>query len=271
MKAFDYYGRYHTLPQTIERLLEFEKELSERGYSLDLDLGLIMEEEDIRYMATPPDVIPFARPGADGIHYGFLTDFGSVKDLEEAYIVCVSPMDFGEEVWVVAKNIRDFLRIVYTENSILYNHFPDVDSYVRYMEKREEEESDEQTIEAREMFKERFSINPIEDMVQYIIDLHDQRKRAIAVPTINSLGVTQMSSEKEHERFLLHSEQLDEEDFDQVRSFFKRASVESKLAFIRDVQTKNVLEDRELRELVKNELRSFGMEDEANRLELSYT
>jgi hypothetical protein len=58
------------------------------------------------------DVISFARPGMDGIHYGFLTDFGSIDDLENASIVRVSPMDFDDPVKIVARNIHDSLRIL---------------------------------------------------------------------------------------------------------------------------------------------------------------
>ncbi|WP_421617085.1 hypothetical protein ACAF76_018170 [Brevibacillus sp. TJ4] len=269
MKAFDYYGRYHFVPKTIEMLLEFETKLSKSGYSLDRELGLIMEQEDIRYMSTPPDVIPFARAGVDGIHYGFLTDFGSVEDLEQAFIVCVSPMDFGNEVWLVAKNIHDFLRVVYSENSILYNHFSDVDSYIRYIENKPFEEPDEKKRYVMETLKETFSLEPIDDMPQYVRDLHTHRKQAIAVSTLNHLGVVQISPVQQHERFDFES--ADVGDIEMVRSFFTRVSLESKFAFIREAQAKHCFEDAELRDFACKELHAIGLVDEAKRLELSYT
>lgn len=128
----NYYGKY-AVPETVRGLFEFEQELRAEDLSLDFNLGLIMTQEDIRYMSTPPDVIPFASCGVDGIHYGFLTDFGLVADLEQAYIVCVSPMNMDQEVWIVAANIHEFLRVVYTENSILYHYFPETSHYASYI------------------------------------------------------------------------------------------------------------------------------------------
>lgn len=266
LKKLDYYGRYTTVPKTIQMLLEFEQELKDSGASLDFDLGLIMETEDIRYMSTPPDVIPFARPGVDGIHYGFLTDFGAVTDLEQAFIVCVSPMDFNDCVWIVAKNIQDFLGVVYSESSILYNNFSTIESYQHYMENREAGSLDEDTLPVKERFRERFGIQPIEDMAQYLRELKEQRQKAIVVPTLNQLGVSRRSSQKEHELFRGNGEELEA-----VRDFLRHASAESKLAFVRDAQTKHLFEDAELRKLLAGELCSMGLADEAKRLELSYT
>lgn len=99
---------YGSATPLIEALIEFEKELEANRHSLSFDLGLIMEQGRApRYMATPPDVIPFAHAGVDGIHYGFLTDFGLEKDLSQAPIVCVSPVDWTG-VWVVARHLQDF-------------------------------------------------------------------------------------------------------------------------------------------------------------------
>ena len=52
MNRLNYYGKY-SVPETVRQLWEFEEELRQDGYSLDLDLGLIMTKEDIRYMSTP--------------------------------------------------------------------------------------------------------------------------------------------------------------------------------------------------------------------------
>ncbi|MGE5458939.1 MAG: hypothetical protein ACM3NJ_00655 [Methanobacterium sp.] len=270
MKAFNYYGRYTSLPQTIEMLLDFEKEFSKDRYNLDSILGFILKE-DMRYMSTPLDVIPFANPGADGIHYGFLTDFGRVSNLEQAFIVCVSPMDFDDEVWLVAKNIKDFLGLVYADDAILYNNFSDINSYLRYIQTKEVDEyADEfnrQTSYIKERFKERFAIEPIDDMAQYLSDLMEERKKVIAVPTLNSLGVVQISSAKEHEKFLFDGEKI---DLKTVQQFFKIASLESKLAFIRDAQTKYYFEDAKLRQFIIKELQALGLADEAKRLKISF-
>lgn len=80
----NYYGKY-AVPETVRGLFEFEQELRAEDLSLDFNLGLIMTQEDIRYMSTPPDVIPFASCGVDGIHYGFLTFGASVHRMCVSY------------------------------------------------------------------------------------------------------------------------------------------------------------------------------------------
>jgi hypothetical protein len=63
-----------------------------------------LEKSNFRYFITPPDLITFISTGGDGIHFGFLTDFGQVEDLEEAYIVCVSPTN-DPPLKIVARNL----------------------------------------------------------------------------------------------------------------------------------------------------------------------
>lgn len=64
---------------------------------------------DHHYSITPLDVIPFAGTGGNGIHFGFLTDFGNAKDLENAPIVLISPSN-DPPLKLVANNIKDFLK-----------------------------------------------------------------------------------------------------------------------------------------------------------------
>lgn len=70
---------------------------------MDTALGLRMLKQDMRYYCTPPNFIPCAAPGVDGIYYCFLTDFGVVERLEEAWIAVVSPMDVNV-IWMVTRN-----------------------------------------------------------------------------------------------------------------------------------------------------------------------
>lgn len=106
------YGKY-SIPKTLLQLIDLQADLAKKGLLPYGDLiGYYFSLDDIRYLDTPLDLLSFARPGADGIHYGFLTDFGLVEDLEEAYIVRVSPMDFDDPVKIVSRNLRDFLRKV---------------------------------------------------------------------------------------------------------------------------------------------------------------
>lgn len=108
------YGKY-SIPKTLKKIIDLQNQLVNEGlleYGDLLGYYFSYEGPDSRYLNTPLDVISFARPGVDGIHFGFLTDFGQVEDLENAYIVRVSPMDFDGPVKIVARNIQDFLRII---------------------------------------------------------------------------------------------------------------------------------------------------------------
>lgn len=100
------YGSYE-IPDEIYKLYELEKELNDIDLSLDM-IGFRPSIHDDSYSITPPDLIPFANTGGDGIHFGFLTDFGSVPALTEAPIVCVSPTN-DPPIRYMANNIKEFL------------------------------------------------------------------------------------------------------------------------------------------------------------------
>ncbi|MDP4095321.1 hypothetical protein OIN60_00755 [Paenibacillus sp. P96] len=262
---------YGSLSTLIQELIDFEQELEENRHSLDFDLGLIMERgRGIRYMSTPPDVIPFARAGVDGLQYGFLTDFGIIADPAQAPVVCVSPMHWNG-VWLVARNLQEFLSIVYTDNSPLIHYYEHTDAYLHDLARRQAPVYDERRQMVRELFRTRFGIQPIEDMVRYIKELRITRRRSIAVQTLNGLGVVPLSSEQHvHTPFSLPDTLLWERDGKRIRQFFLKASVESRLAFIRDAQTKHLFTDCSLRTFVTAQLRTMGMPDAADHLDESY-
>ncbi|MBB3114802.1 hypothetical protein FHS18_006963 [Paenibacillus phyllosphaerae] len=57
--------------------------------------------------------------GADGDHFVFLTDGGTVESLENAPILFIQPMDFSDPYKPVAKNIKEFLAL-YVQLKELY-------------------------------------------------------------------------------------------------------------------------------------------------------
>lgn len=127
-------GKYN-LPPTLQILMDFEKELGDCEHFYD-GLHFYLSPSDFRYFNTPSDVIVFGHIGADGIHYGFLTDYGSITDLEEAPIVCICPMDFEQPTRIIANNLREFLRINFTNESLFYNDFATEDSYLAFKEEQ---------------------------------------------------------------------------------------------------------------------------------------
>ena len=103
------YGAYE-IPDEIVKLYELEKELNNMDLSLDR-IGFQPCPHNYAYSITPPDLIPFANTGGGGIHFGFLTDFGTVPKLSEAPIVCISPTN-DPPIRYMAQNITEFLNLV---------------------------------------------------------------------------------------------------------------------------------------------------------------
>ncbi|AET59763.1 MULTISPECIES: hypothetical protein [Paenibacillus] len=267
---------YGSATPLIEAIIEFEQELEANRHSLSFDLGLIMEHGRApRYMATPPDVIPFAHAGVDGIHYGFLTDFGLVKDLSQAPIVCISPVDWTG-VWVVARHLQDFLSVVYTENSSLKRYYASGQDYTGHTGHRPPQAVDERTAFVRESFRERFGVQPIQDMAAYIDSLRTERKQNEAAPTLNGLGIPAFPSSAKQRSSMKSALLSVAEPFhwdkqgETVRDLFRNASREARLAFIRDAQTRHLFTHSALRVFVAGQLRSMGLSEAATHLEESY-
>ncbi len=224
------------------------------------------------YDVTPFDVITFASTGCDGIHFGFLTDFGTVSDLESAYIVCVSPMDFGSHLKVIARNFQEFLSLVCTLKSAVaisnVVHLRSENQYKKYLKEltEEEKENPEHFQRANDVVQKlmaKMECQLIKDIYEYIENtVAADRKKQTVITTLDGIGVVPLSpASGGHE--IYHPEKL---DLKNVSLFFGQATTESKLAFIRDAQFNNQIQDDiELQELVISELKKLGFHDEANR------
>lgn len=258
------YGKYE-VPQTINQLYELETEL---GRAMDLELGLIMQKYDFRYSCTPPDFIPFASSGCDGIHYCFVTDFGAVKDLEQAYIAVVSPMDFDSVIWLVAKNITDFLRLIITDRSLLYNNPATFDDFFKKMREQKNESLADEHSAALQRLKELFGLREITDLEQYIQSVREGRAQAICMQTLDSIGVVPLSGQVDYTADGPLS--IDWDDRRALDAIVEDASAERKLAFLRDAQHKKlILDDRLMLRRCKRVLSELELYHElSNLLEL---
>ncbi|WP_144528127.1 hypothetical protein [Peribacillus simplex] len=171
-----YLGKYLKMPPTFEKLQKLEKVIEKEGYSLDSDLSLCLQLDFPHYEITPYDVLPFANIGCDGIHYGFLTDFGMVSDLENAFIVCISPMDdFDSHIKIVARNIREFVSLVCTMKGAAeisnFNIIKEEDQYIRLLKELKKEENEEYVEEASyvvEKIRSSLVCKIIEDVYHYV-------------------------------------------------------------------------------------------------------
>ncbi|UPK42746.1 hypothetical protein [Paenibacillus pabuli] len=104
----------YEMPRSLINIVRIDKELRERHNGTFQDyvgFYISFNNNDDRYYCTPDDAIVFGRTGADGDHFAFLTFNGSISDLEEAPIIFIQPMAFGNQVTLVARHLKDFLAL----------------------------------------------------------------------------------------------------------------------------------------------------------------
>lgn len=279
------YGKYE-IPPTFALLLSESNKWEQQGMDTSFIIGFYPITSDMRYFNTPVDVIPFGNTGMDGIHYGFLTDFGSVTDLEEAPIVSVSPMDFDQPVQLIARNFREFLQINRNDSGLFYNTFA---SEAAYLAKKKEWELEHQEFEkqyppdvekekaqeaALDAFNGKLSLPVIPSSFRYIQEIREERKQRVAISTQDQLGIMKHTVPAANDVSRKTSKEIFLVDHDQgvevpsLQAFWKNANHEQKLAIFRDL-TMNVIlsDDPDLLQAVIAELRRIGLNDEANRLE----
>jgi len=164
-----FFGQY-TKPLLLKRLEKYQ----DQGGCWE-DLGFYIEY-DHHYSMTPLDVIPFAGTGGNGIHFGFLTDFGNQKDLANAPIVCVSPTN-DPPVKLIARNLKDFLRIVVVVGlaELLAHDYESDNEIASELEEWDEGEEPEERKELIALLKSDFNILPLDSIVEYIQTVRDER------------------------------------------------------------------------------------------------
>ncbi|TVX92092.1 hypothetical protein [Paenibacillus agilis] len=285
----DLYGKYE-IPDTIIKMLERQERSQDRE-----DIGLfILQDDECRYMSTPIDSIPFATIGVDGIHYAFLTEFGAVENLNEAPIICVSPMDFGLEIRYAGYNLAQFLEVYCADEAILINHFEGEKDYMRYVQQREEEERREpdegefgltaEELQERknkmEHFREDFQVRKIERTFLWkeLESIRAHRRSKIVIETVNGLGVlpnhkpNMRLGENAHSRLHWEVEEGNSalNELDEARKFVEAASLESRIGFVRDAQHYYMFDCTDWREWMIEQLVLWGYETEAKNLQLSF-
>jgi hypothetical protein len=263
-------------PPSLKKLKQLDQQLEREGLSLDERFGLILEEEDFRYAATPLDVATFAYCGTDGIHYGLLTDFGKAADLEQAFVVCISPMNFGSEIKIVAKNLLDFMSLLCTVKDAIvisdFTYFQEEEEYRNLLDGLKEEDNEypeiaEQKASIANAIKAAFNCKEIYDVFHYVeIEVKEERERQTVLSTRDGLGV--MAVQEDFEKAAVYEiEENAPNDAEEIESFLNNAPIESRLAFIRDVQSMNLIEERpDIKHLVEKELLKLNLQDELERL-----
>jgi len=269
------FGKYE-VPATLQRLVELEKLLSDpEQFYLGLHFYLSLEN-DIRYFNTPSDVVVFGNIGVDGVHYGFLTDYGLVMNLEKAPIVCVCPVDFDRPVRIIAQSLSEFLRLNVSNSELFYNEFNSEGAYLAAREQWEEEEAhsfyhqtknETLTQERVENYlMNNFQLPFIENPFRYIQEVELERKRNVSIATQDGLGIiTPLLPCENHKPFEINKEK--DLDLNLLREYLNSAPVASRLAVFRDIQFNYVLQDYpELFQIVIETMVNLGLIDEVNRL-----
>jgi hypothetical protein len=242
-----HYGAYE-IPPTIRKLYELERE---HGLEwLDRRLGLMPVHNDMRYTLTP---------GMDGIHYCFITDFGMVKDLEEAYIAVVSPMDYGSHIWLVARNIRDFMRLWCSDRAPMFNHFADENAYRDYVDVNgvTREKAGPEQLEAEELLKAALNLGGMDDISGYLQQLREQRAQDICIRTRDAVGVVPLSGSEQQAQ--LAALPLELNDAELLEDLLRHAAAETKLAVLRDLQFTNRIYERRAYRLAKRILEELKL------------
>lgn len=269
------FGKYE-MPNDLKRLIDLDHWHKIKGNIkvLDATIGLMPEVEGFRYYCTPCDVVVFGSNGCDGIHYGFLTDFGTVDTLDEAPIVCISPMDFGHTNKLIARNFRDFLSIGLDNSELFYNDFESEAAYLDQVAewKRIEEESpyrdtpeEKQYAEdVKTMLRTTFELPVIDRPYEYMRALQEDRRKHAVVTTRESLHVVlpdKFGTALDDERRWL--ERMDHEDESAVQAFLEKASLPAALALARDVGAQA---DSPSLLIVEGFLKQHGFHDEVVRM-----
>lgn len=266
------FGKYD-VPPTLQTLMDLEKELGDSEQFYD-GLHFYLSLTDFCYFNTPSDVIVFGYIGADGIHYGFLTDFGSVSDLEEAPIVCVCPMDFDQPTRIIANNLSEFLRVNCTDDPLFYNDFANEDRYVAFKKEQEVEHASyspsEQQLsnQARinNFLEEKIQLPIIDHPYHYIQTIRLQRQKMVSIKTQDGLGViAPLLVHETHIPFKIHKDI--ELDLAALKAYFSTAPKPSQYAIFRDLQLHFILSDEPLlKEIVLEAMLNIGLNDETKRL-----
>lgn len=214
----------------------------------------------------------FATTGVDGIHFSLLTDFGRITNLNEAPVLCVSPMDFGDGIRIVAKNIRDFFALHFSgHDSWFYNQFQTKEDYLQFWRRENDNVADpyvmrwrEQKAKIREKAIQDFKFSLIQDPFSYIQEVCSERRKNIVLQTAEGLGVAPLIKRNAYTPHPWSLKEIPEHEFGVIKEFVQEAEIETLLSFIRDCQVQYI-EHIELIQLLYKKLMEYGLLEEALR------
>jgi len=264
----------YKFPKLYHDLQALDTDLQKQGFSLDEQFGLRLTGDFPHYHVTPLDLIPFGDIGMDGIHYGFLTDFGTVQNLDDAFIVLISPMDFGDAHKIVARNFREFLNLAWTmrgATDLANVHGKRTkEEYVELFKYFEDSvaESDTNFEKSRahvlKCMQQKLVVQAVDDVFDYIEnEVRAARAQQIVLKTQDGIGIVGGEQQEGSAPRNFPVTQDDPIDPEQLAAFLEVSSKEGKLALIRDVQfTGHFTFYSEFDEVIPTILKEHGLEYE---------
>jgi hypothetical protein len=265
-------NEYGTLaiPEEVFMLIRLEEELVREGKSLDT-IGLIPIVQEFAYPITPIDVIPFANTGGNGIHFGFLTDFGQITNLNKAPIVCVSPTN-DPPIRLVAPTIREFLNMASSvpHVELIETCWPwnDKDMTESILEDYRSDDYQKKRNKLLTRLRETFHTVPV-NVAECVHRTLQERNSKIILPTYDGLGVVPLGAIQIARRYDFDPKRSqDEEELTKMRSYLSHANSVEKLGFIRDASYWYILSsdyDDQIMKLVGEILEELQLENEIKR------
>lgn len=269
-----------TIPKLLQRIMQWENDIAQHVPKLERPSGYFLKFDPLDnggYYCSPFDAIVFANTGMDGIHYSFLTDFGMHTDLEQAPILCVSPMDFGNCVRIVARNLQEFFELHFEgHEDLLLNDFKTEEDYMNH--RREQENNSSEYIDkdtrnqqkqwVRERAAEQFGFRPIENAFQTVQAARASRQRQVIIPTLDGLGIISDPGNSPSEPCAphpWHKKDITYDELEAVGQFVRKADAPGLFSLIRDAQHQDLLHPEYVK-LLGSELTTRGYLAEASRL-----
>jgi hypothetical protein len=267
-----YFGNYRKPALLVElEWLKIEK-LEGRTRKLEA-LGFFIDYKSY-HTTTPLDVIVFAATRQEGIHFGFLTDFGTQPNLDEAPIVLISPTS-DPAPRIVAANLREFLGLAIVLKQV---------DALAYINSSEEEGKIREAINTNRItdslhikeienleriFKRDLGVVEINNIYNYMHRVREQRNRQINISTIDGMGIIQPG---------LPGGEFTEFNYRKsspraVRKFLTAANKASRLKFYREATHYFVLSkgyDEWVRKQMLDYLERDGLQRERRLLEQKY-
>ncbi|MUT66957.1 hypothetical protein [Paenibacillus sp. NEAU-GSW1] len=254
--------------EALKRMEELEREIEEEiGKSFFDSIGISFdywpEDENAEYDEEnmPIDMVLLATTTVSECSFGFITEFSTIDDLANAPIVQYESIGLDKHATLIAHHFIDFLRLLITKKSVFglmseEDTASDVSPEDQYIYKR---------------IMETFQIEPFASVQSYKQQLKADRAKNSVVDTYNGLGVSTLTGSTAHQRFVVPDGEDDEEIMALLTDFLKSSSLESKLAYIRDVQENSYIDIPSFEEtdvLLIAELKRHGFVNEAKRMAL---